>query len=340
MNIRPVAIVLLMIAMPITGALIVGVEHDVGNGMHLSSMHNDVESSIDPDTFLTSFDYGRVSILEDGTVLREFTVTVEDVTLEVAPNIYFDAWTYNGSIPGPTLRATEGDRVRVTFLNNGSHPHTIHFHGKHPAEMDGVFPMIPPGGRFVYEFTAEPFGLHLYHCHVDPVAEHINRGLYGVFIVDPRPARESAKEMVMVLNGYDTDFDRENNFYTVNGVPFHYVRNPIEVKRGELVRIYLVNMTEFDLINNFHLHGDLFRLYRTGTSLVPDEFTDMVTLSQGERAILEFRYDYPGLYMFHAHVIEFSDKGWMGFFKVVDDYDDDDEGSSSSDGNASDDEGG
>jgi len=290
------------------------------NEVHISSMHNNIkDSKIDPDRFLTNFDYGKVSILNDGTVLREFTITVEDVRLEIAPGIYFDAWTYNGTIPGPTLRATEGDRVRVTFINNGSHPHTIHFHGKHPATMDGVQPLVPPNGVFVYEFTAAPAGLHLYHCHVDPIAEHINRGLYGVFIVDPKTPREPAREMVMVLNSYDTDFDKENNFYTVNGIPFYYVNNPIEIKKGELVRIYLVNMTEFDPINNFHLHGDLFKLYRTGTSLTPHEITDMVTLSQGERAILEFKYDYPGLYMFHAHVIEFSNKGWMGFFKVVED---------------------
>lgn len=327
MNIKPSVAVPLLAVVTLAGIFVVNPDYNTNNtGVHISSMHNNVErSSIDPDKFLTNFDYGSVFVLDDGTVLREFTITVKDVRLEIAPNIYFDAWTYNGTIPGPTLRATEGDRVRVTFINDGSHPHTIHFHGKHPAEMDGVFPMIPPGGRFVYEFTAEPYGLHLYHCHVPPVAEHINRGLYGVFIVDPKTPRDPAKEMVMVLNSYDTDFDKENNFYTVNGIPFHYVKSPIEVKRGELVRIYLVNMTEFDPINNFHLHGDLFKLYRTGTSYVPDEFTDMITLSQGERAILEFRYDYLGLYMFHAHVIEFSDKGWMGFFKVVDDYGNDDD---------------
>lgn len=321
MSVKPTVVVLLLAVVILTGIFAINADYNTSNReVHISSMHNNVErSSIDPDKFLTNFDYGRVSVLDDGTVVREFTITVEDVTLEIAPNIYFDAWAYNGTIPGPTLRATEGDMVRVTFINNGSQPHTIHFHGKHPADMDGVFPMIPPGGMFVYEFTAEPYGLHLYHCHVSPVAEHINRGLYGVFIVDPKIPREPAKEMVMVLNSYDTDFDRENNFYTVNGIPFHYVKNPIEVKRGELVRIYLVNITEFDPINNFHLHGDLFKLYRTGTNHVPDEFTDMVTLSQGERAIIEFRYDYPGLYMFHAHVIEFSDKGWMGFFKVVED---------------------
>ncbi len=315
LTIIPLLVVVISIS-----TFIISAYYNDNNGVHISSMHNNIkESNIDPDRFLTNFDYGNVSILDDGTVLREFTITAEDVLLEIAPGIYFNAWTYNGTIPGPTLRATEGDRVRVTFINNGSHPHTIHFHGKHPAIMDGIQPLIPPNGLFVYEFTAAPAGLHLYHCHVDPIAEHINRGLYGVFIVDPKTSREPAREMVMVLNSYDTDFDKENNFYSVNGIPFHYARNPIEIKKGELVRVYLVNMTEFDPINNFHLHGDLFSLYRTGTSSIPNEFTDMVTLSQGERAILEFKYDYPGLYMFHAHVIEFTDKGWMGFFKVIDD---------------------
>ncbi|HLG36923.1 MAG TPA: multicopper oxidase domain-containing protein, partial [Nitrososphaera sp.] len=80
--------------------------------------------------------------------------------------------------------------------------------------------------------------------------------------------------------------------------------------------IYLVNMLEFDQINNFHLHGNLYNLYRSGTSLEPDELTDMVTLSQGERGILEFSYKYPGQYLFHAHKTEFAEKGWMGSFMV------------------------
>ncbi len=310
--------IILLLAVISISLFIINTDNNDKNGVHISSMHNDIKkSNIDPDRFLTNFEYGRVSILDDGRVLREFTITVEDTTLEIAPGIHFNAWTYNGTIPGPTLRATEGDMVRIIFINNGSHPHTIHFHGKHPAAMDGVYPMIPPTGQFVYEFTAEPAGLHLYHCHVDPIAEHINRGLYGTFIIDPKTPREQASEMVMVLNSYDTDFDKENNFYTVNGIPFYYMQNPIVIKENELIRIYLVNMAEFDPINNFHLHGDLFKLYRTGTSMIPHEFTDMVTLSQGERAILEFKYEYPGMYMFHAHVIEFSDKGWMGFFEVI-----------------------
>ncbi len=80
--------------------------------------------------------------------LREYTLTATDVELEVAPGVFFPAWVYNGTAPGPVIRATEGDRLRVNFVNAGSHPHTIHFHGIHPTNMDGVFEIVEPGGRF------------------------------------------------------------------------------------------------------------------------------------------------------------------------------------------------
>jgi FtsP/CotA-like multicopper oxidase with cupredoxin domain len=108
--------------------------------------------------------------------------------------------------------------------------------------MDGVFEIIGPGGQFTYEFYAEPVGLHLYHCHVMPLEEHISHGLYGVHIVDPKTPRPEADEMVIVMNGYDTDFDTENNFYTVNGVPYYYMHHPIEIEKDRLVRVYLVNI--------------------------------------------------------------------------------------------------
>lgn len=273
-------------------------------------------TGMDPMEYLRTFNYGRVSTLQDGTTLREFTIIAQDATLEVSPGVFMEAWTFNGTIPGPTFRATEGDLIRINFINNGSHPHTIHTHGIHKAEMDGVFEIINPGGRFVYEFYAEQFGVYPYHCHVMPLEEHIARGLYGVYIIDPKEPRPEADEMVMIMNGYDTDFDTENNFYTVNGVPYYYMHHPIEIEKDRLVRVYLVNMLEFDQINNFHLHGNLYNLYRSGTSLEPDELTDMVTMSQGERGILEFSYKYPGQYMFHAHKTEFAEKGWMGMFLV------------------------
>ena len=271
-----------------------------------------------PEKYLRDFNYGRISESKNGQTIREFTIIAEDDKIqEISPGVFYNVWTFNGTVPGPTIRATEGDLVRIHFINNGSKSHTMHFHGIHPAEMDGVFETVGPGGgQFTYEFEAGPVGVHPYHCHVMPLEEHISHGLYGVYIVDPKEPRPKADEMVMVLNGFDTDFDTENNFYAVNSIPFYYQHHPIQIKTNELIRVYVVNMVEFDPINNFHLHGNLFHYYPTGTDLVPSTFTDMITLSQTERGIMEFKYQYPGKYLFHAHKVEFSEKGWVGLFLV------------------------
>jgi len=270
----------------------------------------------DPMLYLKRFDTGRVSTLENGQTLREFDFVAVDREIEVAPGVFFPAWTYNGEVPGPTIRATEGDRVRVNFVNAGSHPHTIHFHGIHASNMDGVFEVIDPGQSYVYEFDAEPFGLQLYHCHAIPLKRHIHKGLYGVFIIDPKEGREPANEMVMVMNAFDTNFDNDNEVYAVNTIGFHYQTHPIPLELGQLNRIYLVNLTEFDLINSFHLHGNFFRFFRTGSDLERFEWTDNVMLCQGERGILEFTFKFPGKFMFHAHQSEFAELGWMGIFDV------------------------
>ena len=270
----------------------------------------------DPSSFLYDFDYGKVTQLPDGRLLREWDILAVDKEIEVAPGLYFPAWTFNGQVPGPTMRCTEGDQLRINFKNGGTHPHTIHFHGFHPSNMDGVFEIIKPGDEYVYEFEAEPRGLHLYHCHAIPLKRHIHKGLYGAFIVDPKEGRSAAKEMVMVMNGFDTNFDSENEIYAVNTVAFHYHRHPIEVRLGEPVRIYLVNLLEFDLINSFHVHGHFFDVYRTGTRTTADEFTDTIMLCQGERHVLELDFRHPGKFMFHAHQSEFAELGWMGFFEV------------------------
>ena len=288
-------------------------------GQVLDPLYTVSTVEFDPMEYLRNFDYGRVSVGPDGSTLREFTMVAEDDKfMEVSPGVFYNVWTFNGTVPGPTIRATEGDVVRINFVNNGSKEHTIHFHGTHPAEMDGVFEIVGPGGRFVYEFEAGPVGVHPYHCHVMPLEEHIGHGLYGMFIVDPVESRPAADEMVMVLNGIDTDFDGENNIYAANTVPFYYQHHPIEIETDQLIRIYVANMVEFDPINNFHLHGNLYHYYPTGTDTVPSTFTDMVTLSQTERGIMEFEYEFPGRYLFHAHKVEFSEKGWAGLFLVRD----------------------
>ena len=279
-------------------------------------------NGFEPHAVLRDFDHGRTTRLASGRVLREWTLVAGSQEVEVAPGVRFPAWSYNGRIPGPTLRAREGERLRITLVNGSEHPHTIHFHGLHAAEVDGVHGLgagaVPAGGRAVYEFDAEPFGLHLYHCHARPLAEHIAKGLYGAVVIDPREPRAEADELVMVMNGFDTNFDRANEIYAVNTVGFAYLRRPIQVTRDELVRIYLVNALEFDPLNSFHIHANFFDYYPTGTRLEPRDFTDTVIQGQGERGILELRFPYTGRYMFHAHVSEFAELGWMGFFEVTD----------------------
>jgi FtsP/CotA-like multicopper oxidase with cupredoxin domain len=283
-----------------------------------------------PTTFLRAWNFSdlapeararfyRETRRTDGSLLREYQLVAVDREIEIAPGVFFPAWTFNGQVPGPTLRATEGDRVKVTFLNQGSHPHTIHFHGWHPPEMDGSMPehQVMPGGTFVYEFDAEPFGMHLYHCHAVPLKRHIHKGLYGVFIVDPKQGRPPADELIMVMNGFDTNFDADNEVYAVNTVANHYMHEPVRVEVGKLTRMYLVNLTEFDLINSLHLHAMFFDVFRTGTSLVSSESTDTIVLAQGERAVLETRFRYPGKFMFHAHQSEFAELGWMGLFEAA-----------------------
>ncbi|MGH2811266.1 MAG: multicopper oxidase domain-containing protein, partial [Actinomycetota bacterium] len=280
-------------------------------------------SRFDPMAYLRDFDRGTVTRDASGRTVRTYRISARDLEIEVAPGVKFPALAYTSStsphalVPGPTLRADEGDLVRVEFTNVGAHPHTIHFHGFHPANMDGVFELVDKGESFTYEFVAEPFGLHLYHCHTPPLKRHIHKGLYGTFIVDPPGGRPPADEMVMMMNGFDTNFDGENEVYAINTVAHHYLKNPIQIKRNQLVRIYCVNITEFDLINSFHSHATFFHEYRTGTKLEPDNFTDTIILGQGERSILELRYQFPGLYMVHAHVSEFAELGWSGMFEVV-----------------------
>ncbi|MFQ5942410.1 MAG: multicopper oxidase domain-containing protein [Anaerolineales bacterium] len=317
-----------------------------GDGSHsamgtVGSVHHEA-NGFDPHELLNDWDFGEVSQLPSGQTLREYSIVAVDKEIEIAPGVFFPAWVYNGRVPGPTLRAVEGDRIRIEFSNGGSHPHTIHFHGIHPASQDGVpgagDGIIHPGESTIYEFDAFPMGCHLYHCHALPLKRHIHKGLYGAFIVDPDPGRYSGdearvarsrnpnfpeyndvNEMMMVMNGFDTNFDGDNEVYAANSIAFAYMDKPIKIRRDQLQRIYLVNITEFDPINSFHLHANFFDYYDHGTSLTPTLRTvDTIMQCQAQRGILEFSFEdfEPGLYMFHAHQSEFAELGWMGFFDV------------------------
>ncbi len=331
-------------------------------------------------TYLTHFACGHVTVLNNGTTLRKFTLVTDDFKgigkpIEISTNTYglgkpltssnqtykpviFHAWTFNDTVPGPTLRVTQGDHVQVTVINakDSEFPHSWHVHSIHAGAMDGMSGaagMIEPGQKFIYDFVANPTGLYPYHCHMFPVEEHVGRGLYGMMIIDPPTPRPQATEMVMMLNSYTYSFEGvngsghltptlpatqqqieknltdvtqksdenngpDNQFYSVNGMPFGYVgKDSVHLTTGTPYRVYVANMVEFDPVNSFHMHGNMFYYTPSGTPDSAKVYTDIVTLGQGDRGMLEFKYPFPGQFMFHAHINHFSDLGWIAFFNVT-----------------------
>jgi FtsP/CotA-like multicopper oxidase with cupredoxin domain len=248
--------------------------------------------------------------------VRELELWVEERLIEVGHEVLVEAWTYNGTVPGPIIRATEGDLVRIHFENRTGHAHSVHFHGAHRPEMDGWEP-IPPGGETVYEIEAGPAGLHPYHCHTAPLAEHLARGLYGMMIVDPVGGRPAAREVALLLSGFSNDVIGRNGIVAWNGVAGFYSAFPIKVARDELVRAYVVNMLEYESLASFHLHAQTFEVYPAGMGERPAFRDDTIALAQAQRAIIEFTLPVYGRYMFHPHQHWLAERGAMGWFAAV-----------------------
>ena len=271
--------------------------------------------TFNPMSILRDFDYGTLKI-ERGRKIREFQVLADSSVIPLNSAINYVSWNLNGRVPGPTLRVKEGERLRVVFENADGHSHSMHFHGTHPEEMDGVKP-VRRGKSTIYEFDAKPFGVHPYHCHVAPVTRHVSKGLYGLLIVDPPQGRPPADEMVLVMGGYDIHSESENTLYAFNGIPNYYRDRPISIYQNQLIRLYLLNMIEFDPAVTFHIHANMFRVFPTGRTLKPQSETDVITMGTAERHILEFSYPYTGRYMFHPHQDYIAEKGCMGYFDVI-----------------------
>lgn len=247
---------------------------------------------------------------------QEIEFNVIEASREIGRGANVEVWSYNGVAPGPTIRATAGDRIKLTLVNNTKHRHSIHFHGSHDVTQDG-WQSVQPGARQLYDIEAGPFGLHPYHCHTSPYAWHFSKGMYGVMIVDPPKPRPPAHEFILSLSGWDINNDGKNEIYTWNGIAGFYDRYPLKVPVGELVRLYITNFVEFEPVASFHLHAQTFDVYRSGTSLTPSEHTDVVMLGQTERVIIEFRLPRRGRYMFHPHQIHMAQKGAMGWIVAV-----------------------
>ena len=249
-----------------------------------------------------------------------YTLIAQDAEIEVSPGVRSTVWTYNGTVPAPTLRFNEGDDVTVKFVNETPYAHTIHFHGTHDSANDGVFPQIMPGEEYTYHFVAKESGLFMYHCHAFPTSEHVRMGMFGAMIIDPaiRPM-DPAREYFFTLSEFDPNNALEyfTEYYMINGYANQYMDNPIQVVKGELARFYVAGVGGV-LQSPFHVHSTIFKVYQSGILWNEPYFAQTHLIGNGDTAIIEAQWDEPGKYLFHVHGIQ-EERGSMAIIEVLED---------------------
>jgi FtsP/CotA-like multicopper oxidase with cupredoxin domain len=276
--------------------------------------------------------------------VKEFTLTAEEIDWELQPGTTVKAWAYNGQVPGPEIRVTEGDLVRVTLENKLPTATTVHFHGVNlTPDMDGPVGLnqaaVEPGETFVYEFIATPSGTRWFHSHTD-VSTQVMLGLYGTFIVEPKESQvEFDREYTYVLSEWDMELNPDvalglaprgprdstlrggelgTDLFLFNG-HMHESIPPMYVEEGEQVLIRLVNAGTMS--HPFHTHGHSFKVVATDGNFVPEaaQITkDTIMIAPGERFDLLMEANNPGVWMVHCHIENHADNGMMTIIQYKD----------------------
>ena len=252
----------------------------------------------------------------DGDV-KVFKLTCQVVNWEYAPGERTEAWTYNGVVPGPEIRVTEGDKVRVIVTNELPESTAVHFHGLVvPNAMDGVpfitQPPIKPGETFTYEFQIREgnAGSHMYHSHHNSAVQ-VTKGLLGAFIVEPkdpstRPAYDV--EYTMILN------DGPIGGYTLNGKSFPATQ-PLYAKKGQRVLVRFMN--EGLMIHPMHLHGMPQQVIAQDGYLLPQPYMcDTLNIAPGQRFDVIIEATEVGVWAFHCHILSHAESR-HGMFGMV-----------------------
>lgn len=303
-----------MPGIPMTTATPGSMLSDNPEGAHM------MEPITDPDVQLaTESEGGQPLEFRVANGVKIFELTTRAVQWPIMEGVSVTAFTYNGTVPGPMIRVTEGDQVRIVVRNELSVPTTIHWHGVEvPNAMDGVPGVtqdpIQPGESFTYEFTAKPAGTFMYHSHYEGDVQ-VSAGLYAPMLIDPlipEISPPAVDETLMIsewlVRGGQTFAampmaGMEPNYFTINGHAFPSTET-ITVKKGERVRLRLIGIGQF--IHPMHLHGLPFKIVATDGHPVPEaaQLTkDTVSVAPGERYDIEFVATAPGQWMLHCHIL-------------------------------------
>jgi nitrite reductase (NO-forming) len=262
-------------------------------------------------------------------------MVLKDVTVEIAPGVKYDAWGFEGGVPGPIVHVRQGQKVRMTLTNGGAIPHSIDFHAARIAPNQ-AFRDVAPGESFTFEFVANDPGVFMYHCGTKPVLAHIANGMYGAIVVDPAKSLPKAdREYVLVggefyLDGNGLDepasFDMNKahsmmpDWVTFNGYAGQYVTHPLTADPNELVRFYVVAAGP-SLDVDFHLVGAVFdTVYPFGDLSPGHELHGVQTfpVPAGGGAVFDVRIPDEGLYPFVSHSFSSVDLGQVGLLKIGD----------------------
>ncbi|MGA8059713.1 MAG: multicopper oxidase domain-containing protein, partial [Candidatus Binataceae bacterium] len=242
----------------------------------------------------------------------------------------YDAWTYDGAVPGPVLRVREGDEVTIKLVNPTTMAHGI---DTHAAEVAPKLHFAAPNGQrnLSYTFRAGVPGAFLYQCSAIPTLSHVANGMYGMMIVDPAQGWPAAHEVMIVQGEYYGTPDKNGmvagdsrkeveerpDFVVFNGMIDRYVDHPIPIKTGELVRVFFVNAGP-NLSSTFHVSGVIFStVYRGGNPADAMHGLASFEVGPGDGAIFEFRVHEPGDYAFIDHALARTTKGAEGVFRAT-----------------------
>jgi manganese oxidase len=250
--------------------------------------------------------------------VKVYHLIAEAVDHEFAPGMKAKCWGFNGRVHGPTIEATEGDRVRIYVTNNLPEATSVHWHGMFlPNGMDGVAGLnqkaIQPGETFRYEFTLRQHGTHMYHSHSDEMTQ-MALGAMGLFIIHPRRPRDQRpdRDFAFMLAEWrlDTGTARPNpnemtdfNVFTFNAKIFPATQSMV-AKLGDKVRIRLANVAAMSH-HPIHLHGYNFRVTETDGGQIPESAQQLeatVLVAVGQSRTIDFVTDVPGDWAMHCHM--------------------------------------
>ena len=281
----------------------------------------------------TLFDATAPAILS-GTV-HDIDMPIVEKDMTVAEGFVVHAWTFGGTVPGPTIRVHLGDTVKVHLTNTGSMSHSIDFHASQTAMNDQMVE-IKPGATFTYTFTADYAGVWMYHCGTAPALHHIANGMFGMVIVEPKGGLPKVdKEVALVQSEWylgaqaqPVDYTKASagapapDFVVFNGVANQYKDNPIAVPTNGRVRVFVLDVGP-NIDSSFHVVGTIFdTVTKEGVQLLKGNAggwgSQAVDLSPAQGAIIEFSPKEDGMYPLVTHAFNFVGRGAIGLFMAGD----------------------